>query len=152
MTAAVYRGILLGTGANHLQQFYYNQTGGNVRIVWYFIQLGNTSPYECRMYVGTTTPPNTSALDGNNTSTDYTWGGDSNTIRFDGFGTGNFHSGKHIGIGGDGGNGAGGPTSGYFPTEMIIPNGDKMWLYVPKQIGQQEYEFAMRYNFVAIPE
>ncbi len=151
MTATVYRGILLGTGANHLNNFYTNSTGGNVRIIWYYINLGNTSPYECRMFVGTTTPPNTSALDGNNTSTDYTWGGDATTMRFDNFGTGNFHSGKHIGITGDNSpGGAGG--SGHFPTEFMIPNGDKMWLYIPKQIGQQYYEFAMRYNFVAIPE
>lgn len=148
MTTAVYRGTLLGNSTNHINNFYTNSTGGNVRIVWYFMQFGNSSPYEHRLYAGTTTPPAPSP----NVNTDYTWEGDATTIRFDGFGTGNFHTGKHIGIGGDGGNGAGGPTSGYFPTEMILPNNDKMWLYIPQQIGTQYYEFAMRYNFVAIPE
>ena len=148
MTTAVYRGTILGNSTNHINNFYTNSTGGNVRIVWYYMHFGNSSPYEHRLYVGTTTPPAPSP----NVSTDYTWEGDATTIRFDGFGTGNFHTGKHIGIGGDGGNGAGGPTSGYFPTEMILPNSDKMWLYIPQQIGTQYYEFAMRYNFVAIPE
>lgn len=152
MTATVHRGILLGNGTNHLQNFYTNSTGGNVRIVWYYMNLGNTSPYECRLFVGSTTP--TAPTDPNQ-SLDYTWPGDASTMRFDNFGTGNFYTGKHIGIAGSsayGAGGAGGPSSGHFPTELILPNGDKMWLYVPNQIGTAYYEFAMRYNFIEIPE
>ena len=150
MTATVYRGTLLGNGTNFLSQFYSNTTGGNVRIVWYYMFMGNTSPYECRLYVGTTTPTTSSALATPNTSTDYTWPGDATTIRFGNFSTNSFHTGKHIGITGDNPGGAGG--AGHFPTEMILANGDKMWLYIPRQIGTSEHEFAMRYNFVAIPE
>ena len=56
MTAGVYRGQIQGNNTNHVVEFYHNTTGGNVRIVWYYVHFGDTYPSGCNMWVGTTAP------------------------------------------------------------------------------------------------
>jgi len=142
MTATVYRGTLLGNSTDHVQQFYSNTTGGNVRIVWYYLQMGGTYPSGCNMWAGVTTPSASTSP------------GDANTIKLDSLGNGNFMTGKCLGryaanqYTSDGAGGA----AGHFPNEFVLANGDKMWLFIPAQVGDAQHEFAMKYNFVAIPE
>ncbi len=155
MTATVYRGTLFGDETNHISEFYTNSTGGNVRIVWYYMSLGSSQRF--RLYVGTSTPPSPASLGLSTTAPiDYTYYGDATTIRFANFGQAGFTTGKHMGITGDNPGGAVVNSSGgNFPTEMILPAGDKMWLFVPEDIeavASEYHHYAMRYNFVAIPE
>jgi hypothetical protein len=156
MTATVYRGTIFGDETNHINNFYTNNTGGNVRIVWYLFYLGSGQRF--RFYYGTSTPPDPATLGLSTTAPiDYTYYGDATTIRLSNFGQGGFRTGKHYHISGDyPGGAAGGSNSGDFPTEMVLAAGDKMWLFVPEEIedptGASYYHFALRYNFLAIPE
>ena len=156
MTATVYRGTIFGNATNHINNFYTNSTGGNVRIVWYLLYMGESQRF--RFYFGTSTPPSPASLGLSTTAPiDYTYYGDASTIRLSNFGSSGFRTGKHYAITGDNPGGAKvNSSSGDFPTEMVLPAGDKMWLFVPEDVedptGASYYHFAMRYNFVAIPE
>ena len=140
MAATVYNGVLQGTGATHIQTLYNNNTGKNVRVVWNYIQAGNSSPSEVEMIVGpiTTLPGHSS---GNNLDTillTLTYG---------------FAAGKNLGILRNDTNTAhrgGGGTYGSFPTEMMLSDGDKISIRIPSQIGS--YVNGLHYNFVAITE
>ena len=140
MTATVYNGVLQGTGATHIQALYNNNTGKNVRIVWNYIQAGNSNPSEVEMIVGpiTTLPGHSS---GNNLDTILL------TL------PSGFSAGKNLGIFRNDTNtahrGSGG-TPGSFPTEMMLSDGDKISVRIPSQIGS--YVNALHYNFVAITE
>ncbi len=155
MTATVYRGTIFGDETNHINTFYTNNTGGIVRIIWYYFELGSSQRF--RFYVGASTPPDPGTLGLSTTAPiDYTYYGDANTIRMGDFGQGNFRTGKHYGIAGDNPGGAVGGNGGHLPTELILPAGDKMSLFVPEEIedpsGASYYHFALRYNFLQIPE
>tara|TARA_R100000152_G_C6574837_1_gene40825 strand:- start:32 stop:505 length:474 start_codon:yes stop_codon:yes gene_type:complete len=156
MTATVYRGTIFGDETNHINNFYTNNTGGNVRIVWYYFHLGSSQRF--RFYVGSSTPPSPASLGLSTTlPIDYTYYGDATTIRFANFGQGSFRTGKHYGIANDNPGGAtGGSSSGDFSTELMLAAGDKMSLFVPEDIeepvGNSYYHFALRYNFLEIPE
>ena len=156
MTATVYRGTLFGNETNHINNFYTNNTGGNVRIVWYYMGLGSGQRF--KMYIGTATPPDPASLGLSTTAPiDYTYYGDATTIRFSNLGSGSFRTGKHFHSAGDNpGGAAGGSGGGDFPVEMILAAGDKMSLFIPEEIedptGSSYYHYAMRYNFLEIPE
>ena len=154
MTAAVYRGTIFGNETHHINNFYTNSTGGNVRIIWYYFHIGSSQRF--RFYVGASTPPSPGTLGLSTTSPiDYNYYGDANTIRMGDFGQGNFVTGKHYGIAGDNPGGATAGSSGNLPTELILPAGDKMCLFVPEEIkdtATEYWEFALRYNFLEIPE
>lgn len=156
MTATVYRGTLFGNETNHIQNFYTNSTGGNVRIIWYYMSMGSGQRF--KMYIGTATPPDPATLGLSTTAPiDYTYYGDATTIRFANLGSGSFRTGKHLHIASDNpGGAAGGSGGGDFPVEMILPAGDKMSLFVPEEIeepvGGSYYHYAMRYNFLEITE
>ena len=135
MTATVYNGQLTGTGAIHIQTFYTNNTGGNVRIIWNYIFFGNSYPAGFNMFIGTSTG-----------------GADATTLELSSFGQGGFYSGKHMGIyaaSQNAYNGAGG-NPGHMPLELVLANGHTMSLQIPAQIDNNA--FAMRYNFLAVPE
>ena len=155
MTATVYRGTLFGNETNHIQNFYTNSTGGNVRIIWYYMSMGSGQRF--KMYIGTATPPDPATLGLSTTSPiDYTYYGDATTIRFANLGHGSFRMGKHVKIASDNpGGAAGGSGSGDFPAELMLPAGDKMSLFVPEEIkdtATEYWEFALRYIFLEIPE
>jgi len=156
MTATVYRGTLFGDETNHIQTFYTNSTGGNVRIVWYYMSLGSGQRF--KIYIGTATPPDPATLGLSTTAPiDYTYYGDATTIRFANLGSSAFRMGKHLKLASDNpGGAASGSGGGDFPAEMILPAGDKMSLFVPEEIeeptGGSYYHYAMRYNFLEIPE
>tara|TARA_B100000427_G_scaffold61889_1_gene48816 strand:- start:155 stop:616 length:462 start_codon:yes stop_codon:yes gene_type:complete len=152
--ATVYRGTIFGDATNHVNNFYTNSTGGNVRIVWYYFHLGSSQRF--RFYVGTATPPSPASLGLSTTSPiDYTYYGDATTIRMGDMGNGNLVTGKHYRLAGDNPGGAFGGSGGHLPAELILPAGDKMSLFIPEEItdvASEYYEFALRYNFLEIPE
>ena len=57
MAATIYNGVMQGTGADHIQTLYTNNTSGNVRIIFNYIETGNASPGVWRIYIGTTSSP-----------------------------------------------------------------------------------------------
>tara|TARA_B100000475_G_C14800126_1_gene231545 strand:- start:56 stop:469 length:414 start_codon:yes stop_codon:yes gene_type:complete len=135
MTATVYNGELSGDGSTHTQTFYTNSTGGNVRIIWNYIYFGNSYPAGFNMYIGTSTSV-----------------ANATTLELSSFGQGGFYSGKHMGIYAASNysySGAGG-SPGHMPLELVLANGHKMSLQIPAQIDNNA--FAMRYNFLAVPE
>ena len=129
MTATVYNGVLQGTGATHIQTLYNNNTGKNVRIVWNYIEAGNSNPNEVEMIVGpiTTLPGHSS---GNNL--------DTILLSL----TSGFVAGKN--------NRGASSSTGSFPTEMMLSNGDKISIRIPSQVGT--HQNGLHYNFVAITE
>ena len=142
MTAGVYRGQIQGNNTNHVVEFYHNTTGGNVRIVWYYVHFGDTYPAGCNMWVGTTAPTTDSSP------------GDATTLKLDSLGNSNFHTGKYLGryaANSYTSDGAGG-ASGAFPCELVLAAGDKMWIYIPSQANDSSHNYAIKYNFLEIPE
>ena len=155
MTATVYRGTIFGDSTNHVNNFYTNSTGGNVRIIWYYFHMGSSQRF--RFYVGSSTPPSPTSLGLSTTAAiDYNYYGDATTVRMGDFGQGSFRTGKHYRLAGaDKAGGAFAGSSGDLPVELILPAGDKMSLFIPEEIkltSVQEWEFALRYNFLEIPE
>ncbi len=140
MTATVYNGVLQGTGATHIQTLYNNNTGKNVRIVWNYVEAGNTNPSEINVIIGpiTTLPGHSS---GNNLDTILL------TL------PSGFAASKNLGLFRNDtstAHNATGGTAGSFPTEMMLSDGDKISIRIPAQIGQ--YVNGLHYNFVAITE
>ena len=152
--ATVYRGTIFGNETNHINTFYTNSTGGNVRIIWYYMGMGSGQRF--KIYIGTATPPDPATLGLSTTAPiDYTYYGDATTIRMGDMGNGNLAMGKHYKIASDNPGGAWGGSGGHLPAELILPAGDKMSLFIPEEIkdtATEYWEFALRYNFLEIPE
>ena len=140
MAATVYNGVLQGTGATHIQTLYTNNTGKNVRIVWNYIKAGNSQASSVEMIIGPIT-----------TVPDHSNGNNLDTILLS-LSSG-FSAGKNLGIFRNDTNTAhraSGGTSGSFPTELMLPDGDKLSVRIPSQITS--YVNGLHYNFVAITE
>ena len=140
MAATVYNGVLQGTGATHIQTLYTNNTGKNVRIVWNYIKAGNSQASSVEMIIGPIT-----------TLPDHSNGNNLDTILI-ALSSG-FRAGKNLGVFRNDDNTAhraSGGTSGSFPTELMLPDGDKLSVRIPSQITS--YVNALHYNFVAITE
>ena len=140
MAATVYNGVLQGTGATHIQTLYTNSTGKNIRIVWNYIEAGNSQSSAVEMIIGPAT-----------TLPDHSNGNDLDTIIIS-LASG-FRAGKNLGVFSNGDNTAhraSGGTAGSFPTELMLPNGDKLSVRIPSSITN--YVNALHYNFVAITE
>ncbi len=140
MTATVYNGVLQGTGATHIQTLYTNNTGKNVRIVWNYIKAGNSQASSVEMIIGPIT-----------TVPDHSNGNNLDTILLS-LSSG-FSAGKNLGIFRNDTNTAhraSGGTSGSFPTELMLPDGDKLSVRIPSQITS--YVNGLHYNFVVITE
>ena len=139
MAATVYNGVLQGTGADHTQVLYTNDTGKNVRIVWTYFGVGNTHPAELSVYFGPSSAPNHAS------------GLNLDTILISS--QAGFYAGKSLAFnktGTSSAQNAYGSYAGFFPTEIMIPNGSKITVLIPSQIDSNVN--ALTYNFVAITE
>lgn len=139
MAATVYNGVLQGTGAQHTQVLYNNDTGKNVRIVWMYFGSGNTHPGELSVFIGPSTNPNHGA------------GQDLDTIIISS--QAGFYAGKSLAFnktGTSNAQNAYGSYAGFFPTELMLANGSKISVRIPVQIGSNVN--GLTYNFVAITE
>ena len=140
MAATVYNGVLQGTGATHIQTLYTNSTGKNIRIVWNYIEAGNSQAGSVEMIIGPIT-----------TLPDHSNGNNLDTIII-ALSSG-FQAGKSLGVfrnDDNTANRASGGTGGSFPTEMMLPDGHKLSLRIPPQISSNVN--ALHYNFVVITE
>ena len=143
MTATVYNGAVRGTGANNILALYTNSTGGNVRVLWNYMEVGsagnNTSQ---KLFYGPTPPTNgTLGQDAGNyldileiEISQYMTVGKELAISQ---GSQNFQY-KMTG------------STGFFPLEIMIANTHKISLWTNNQI--QSNDVALMYNFVIIPE
>ena len=69
MAATVYNGAMRGTGSNTNQTLYTNSTGGNVRIIWNYLECSGTGNSNSRaLFYG----PTPSQTNGNLASVSYT--------------------------------------------------------------------------------
>ena len=140
MAATVYNGVLQGTGATHIQPLYTNSTGKNIRIVWNYIVAGNSQSSSVEIIIGPIT-----------TLPDHSNGNNLDTIVIS-LSSG-FRAGKTLAVSRSDDNTAhraSGSSSGSFPTELMLPDGDKLSVRIPSSITG--YVNALHYNFIAITE
>ena len=139
MAETIYNGVLQGTSATHTQVLYTNNTSKNVRIVWMYFGVGNTHPSELGLYIGPSSNPQ------------HQNGQDLDTMKYSS--QAGFIAGKSLAFnktGTSNAQNAYGSYAGFFPTEIMIPNGSKITVLIPSQIDINVN--ALTYNFVAITE
>tara|TARA_B100000131_G_C17958773_1_gene549523 strand:+ start:458 stop:880 length:423 start_codon:yes stop_codon:yes gene_type:complete len=140
MTATVINATTFGTGAKVSQAIYDNNTGGNVRLIIYFIKFHSQSGGFTKCFVGPTAP--------NDDSLPYqTY---PNTIEFD---PGNsMVAGHNMGIYEASQNTLhnAGSSSGYMPVELVLADGYKFWVFSNSPYTSSDV--VCQYNLLAIPE
>ena len=145
MAAIVYNGVIRGTGNHVVQTLYTNSTGGNVRVLWNWIEVGQGSDDDARkLYYGSTAPANgdINHTSGNNLSTieiplkrgiktgkDIAW-----------YVQGTYTNFRKM----SGGNNM------FFPLEIMLANTHKISLWTDSNLSSSLV--AIIYNFVVIPE
>ena len=142
MTATVIQGVQRGTGTKLSHVIYDNTTGGNVRLIIYFIKFESKSMGASKLFMGPTAP--------NDDNAGHSQGNHPNTIEFD---TGQtMYAGHNMAIYLHSDytihNAAG--SSGHMATEMMLANGYKLFVY-----SNEHYltdDVVCQYNMVAIPE
>ena len=140
MTATVINANKMGTGAKVSQIIYDNNTGGNVRLIIYYIKFYSQSGGFTKCFVGPTAPNDDSLA-----YQTYT-----NTIEFDpgnsmvaGHNMGLYEANDyalHNALG----------SSGYMPVELVLADGYKFWVYSNAPYASNDVVCA--YNMLAIPE
>ena len=146
MAATVFNGAIRGSGSNANQTLYTNSTGGNVRIIWNYLECSGVAADNSRVLFYGPTPSTT------NGNLGYSSGNDLDVIKFTL--KRNITTGRDIAWYVQGtytnfrkmssGNGA------YFPLEMMIANTHKITLWTDSNINSNDV--AIMYNFVVIPE
>tara|TARA_B100000131_G_C17677162_1_gene434932 strand:+ start:103 stop:525 length:423 start_codon:yes stop_codon:yes gene_type:complete len=138
MAATIYNGVMQGTGGVNTQTLYTNNTGGNVRIIFNYLEIGNGSPGVWRIYIGTSSNPQ------------HTSGQNLDTIELNP--PSNSVYGKGIGYtyNEDVGNNNAYAQPGFFLTELTLPTNNSIYVKIPAQISS--YVKAVAYNFTVIPE
>ena len=142
MTATVIQGTKRGTGAKVSQIIYENNTGGNVRLIIYFMNFHSRSMGSTKTYMGPDAP--------NDDNLGHTSGSYPNTVEFDP--GADFWFGKSMAVymQSDVNNYNAGGNTGYHPTEMILANGYKLYVYSNEQYLTDDR--VCQYSMVAIPE
>tara|TARA_B100001113_G_scaffold270156_1_gene224887 strand:- start:690 stop:1118 length:429 start_codon:yes stop_codon:yes gene_type:complete len=142
MASTVYNAAVLGTGTNNIRTLYNNTTGGNVRILWNYLETTTEAGDSHRKIYYGPTP--------SGTSLGHTSGNDLNTIEI--VLRGGLIVGKDLAFHVQSQN-----TywkmlneTGWFPLEMMLANTHKISLWTDNLIGTDEV--ALYYNFVVIPE
>jgi len=144
MASTVYNGAIRGTGSNVNQTLYTNSTGGNVRIIWNFLEASGTGNDNSRVLFYGPTPSLT------NGNLSYGLGNDLDVIKFTikkatvtgrdlayyVQGTYTWH--KMIN------------SQSHFPLEMMLANTHKLTVWTDGNINSDDW--AIAYNFVVIPE
>ena len=138
MAATSYNGVMQGTGADHIQTLYTNNTSGNVRIIFNYIETGNASPGVWRIYIGTTSSPS------------HPSGGDLDTIELNPPSQSVYGKGIGYTYNTDNGNHHAWASAGFFLTELMLPANNAIYVRIPPQIS--DYVKAIAYNFTVIPE
>ena len=142
MASTVYNGVMMGNSSNNIRTLYNNNTGGNVRILWNYLETtANEGNAARRIYYGPT--PSSHNLG-------HTSGNDLNTVQI--VLRGGIIVGKDLALHVQSQN-----TywkmlneNGWFPLEMMLANTHKISLWTDPTIDTDEV--AGYYNFVAIPE
>ena len=141
MTTSIYTGAINGTGNHNVTVLYNNDTGGNVRVIWYYLHTGTAGgASDQKMFIGGPAP-----ADGN-VFAQHESGTYMDTVELDL--TQQVYLGMNMGIT----NGTG-TTSGAdcrFPIEIMLANGHKLSFWTNPNWGTQET--ALEYNFIVIPE
>ena len=130
MAATIYNGVLQGTGADHTQTLYTNNTGGNVRLIFNYFQTGAANPGIFRIYIGTSNAPN------------HPNGQDLDTMELNP--PSNTIFGKNVN------NNPLNEAGNAWPTEFMLANNNSIYVRIPVQISS--YVAAIHYNFTAVPE
>ncbi len=142
MTSTVIQGTKRGTGAKVSQIIYENNTGGNVRLIIYFMKFHSKSNGSSKTFMGPDAP--------NDDDLGHHTGSYPNTVEFD---PGqDFWMGKSMAVyqQTDNNNYNAGGHSGYHPTEMILANGYKFYVY--SNAAYLTDDRVCQYSMVAIPE
>tara|TARA_B100001996_G_C18306586_1_gene456854 strand:- start:40 stop:435 length:396 start_codon:yes stop_codon:yes gene_type:complete len=129
MAATIYNGVMQGTGADHTQTLYTNNTGGNVRLIFNYFETGAASPGIFRIYIGTSNAPN------------HPNGQDLDTMELNPPSSTIY--GKNV-------NGPINEAGNAWPTEFMLANNNSIWVRMPTHI--HNYNKAINYNFTVIPE
>ncbi len=138
MAATVYNGVMQGTGADNTQTLYTNNTSGNVRIIFNFIEFGNGSPGVWRVYVGTSNAP------------DHSNGNDLDTTELNPPSMSTYGKGIGYMYNTNVGNHHAWASAGVFLTELMLPANNAIYVRIPAQISSNVK--AVAYNFTVIPE
>ena len=138
MAATVYNGVMQGTGGSNTQTLYTNNTGGNVRIIFNYLEIGNGSPGVWRIYIGTTSSPN------------HPNGQNLDTIELNPPSQSVYGKGIGYMYNTDVGNHHAWASAGFFLTELMLPSNNSIYVKIPAQISS--YVKAVAYNFTVIPE
>ena len=145
MAATVFNGAIRGTGSNTNQTLYTNSTGGNVRIIWNYLECSGTGNSNSRALFYGPTPSQT------NGNLAYSSGNDLDVIKlplYDNMKTGRdiayyvqgTYTGRHKMLG----------AQSHFPLEMMLANTHKITVWTDANINSTTE--AIMYNFVVIPE
>ena len=144
MAATVFNGAIRGTGNNSNQTLYTNSTGGNVRIIWNYLECSSGGNDASRVLFYGPTPSQT------NGNLGYTSGNDLDVIKFTlkrntitgrdlaYYVQGTYIYRKMLN------------AQSHFPLEMMIANTHKITLWTDPNINTTDV--AIMYNFVIIPE
>tara|TARA_B100000700_G_C14984250_1_gene827961 strand:+ start:864 stop:1286 length:423 start_codon:yes stop_codon:yes gene_type:complete len=138
MAATVYNGVIQGTGGSTTQTLYTNNTGGNVRLIFNYLELGNGTGGVWRIYIGTTSSP------------DHPNGNDLDTIELNPPSSSVFGKGIGYAYNNDVGNHHAYAQTGAFLTEIMLPANNSIYVRIPSQVSSNVK--AVVYNFTAIPE
>tara|TARA_B100000700_G_C14985272_1_gene828506 strand:- start:1189 stop:1632 length:444 start_codon:yes stop_codon:yes gene_type:complete len=145
MTATVHTGAINGTGGNNVSVLYNNTTGGNVRIIWYYMYIGSQGSGQQKMFIGGDAP-----ADGDLYSLQQN-GQNMDTVKLET--PQQMYLGKNMGIITNSQNSfQNASTAQYarFPIEVMLADGDKMSYWTNASWASDST--AILYNFVAIPE
>lgn len=146
MTTSIHTGAINGTGNNNVTVLYNNDTGGNVRVIWYYFHTGTAGGgSNQKMFIGGAPP-----ADGN-VYAQHESGNYMDTVELEV--TQSVHLGMNMGITTGGTNqfqNATGQQYCRFPIEIMLANGHKLSFWTNPTWGTQET--ALEYNFIVIPE
>lgn len=145
MTSTIVTGVLNGTGGNNTTVLYNNDTGGNVRIIWYYMYVGYKNGASQSMFIGGD-PPADGDLYSNQQSGTFM-----NVVRLET--PQQLYAGTNLAVitGNDHiHNNASTANNARFPLEVMLANGHKLSFWTDSVwVGN---ETALHYNFIAIPE
>tara|TARA_B100000427_G_scaffold97213_1_gene80020 strand:- start:397 stop:822 length:426 start_codon:yes stop_codon:yes gene_type:complete len=140
MTSTVIQEVKRGTGSNISQVIYDNTTGGNVRLIIYFMKFDSKAGGHSTIFMGPDAPNDDNLMHGT--------GSYPNTLEF-GIND-NLWLGRHMTYAGFANSHNSGGSSGYMPSELMLADGYKLYLYTNS--AYQNDDVACMYNILVIPE
>ena len=144
MAATVFNGAIRGTGNNSNQTLYTNNTGGNVRIIWNYLEVSSGHNNNSRALFYGPTPSQT------NGNLAYSSGNDLDVFKIDlkpsmvtgrdlaYYVQGTYHWHKLLN------------AQQHFPLEVMLANTHKITVWTDSNVNSDDV--VIMYNFVVIPE